>query len=118
MLSSHVSTGLARRSLSVIDCILLVNFGVFRASVLKKAGDYAKTIWEDFEMTLRVHKLGYKLDFELKTVAKSACPPSIRVLGKQRLRWFRGTCTGSACTRICYSEAGSVCFWRTTSSQM
>lgn len=90
MLSSHVSTGLVRRSLSIIDCIMVVNFGAFRASVLRKAGKYAKTIGEDFEMTLRIHKLGYKIEFEPEAIAKSESPSSLGVLWKQRIRWFRG----------------------------
>jgi cellulose synthase/poly-beta-1,6-N-acetylglucosamine synthase-like glycosyltransferase len=90
MLSSHVSTGLVRRSLSIIDCIMVVNFGAFRADVLRKAGEYAKTIGEDFEMTLRIHKLGYKIDFEPEAIAKSESPSSLRVLWNQRIRWFRG----------------------------
>jgi len=90
MLSSHVSTGLVRRSLSIIDCIMVVNFGAFRADVLRKAGKYAQTIGEDFEMTLRIHKLGYRIEFEPEAIAKSESPSSLRVLWNQRIRWFRG----------------------------
>jgi poly-beta-1,6-N-acetyl-D-glucosamine synthase len=90
MLSSHVSTGMVRRALSYIDCIMVVNFGAFRADVLRKAGKYAETIGEDFEMTLRIHKLGYRIDFEPEAIAMSESPSSLRVLWKQRIRWFRG----------------------------
>ena len=90
VLSAHVSTGFVRRALSVIGCLPVVNFGAFRKKVLQEAGPFIKILGEDMEMTLRIHKLGYKITFEPEALAYSESPSSLRVLWHQRIRWFRG----------------------------
>ena len=90
MLSSHVSTGMVRRALSVLDCVLVVNFGAIRSDILRKIGGYSKSIGEDLEMTFRIHKLGYQVRFELEAIAYSESPETLKVLWHQRVRWFRG----------------------------
>ena len=90
VLSAHVSTGFVRRALSVIDCLPVVNFGAFRKKVLQETGRFIQILGEDLEMTLRIHKLGYKIAFEPEAVAYSESPSSLRVLWHQRIRWLRG----------------------------
>lgn len=90
VLSAHSSTGFVRRALSVINCLPVVNFGAFRKKVLQETGPFISILGEDLEITLRIHKLGYKIAFEPEAVAYSESPSSLRVLWHQRIRWLRG----------------------------
>lgn len=90
VLSAHSSTGFVRRALSVINCLPVVNFGAFRKKVLQETGPFISILGEDLEITLRIHKLGYKIAFEPEAVAYSESPSSLRILWHQRIRWLRG----------------------------
>jgi len=90
MLSAHVSTGFVRRALDTVDCVMVVNFGMFRKNILEEVGLFADTIGEDFEITLKIHERGYRIDFESDALGYSESPMTLGVLWHQRIRWFRG----------------------------
>lgn len=70
--------------------------GLWRKEVLAEAGGYrTDTIWEDMEMTLRVHNLlrskkaDYRLAFTPYPVCWTHVPDTIRALYHQRKGWSR-----------------------------
>ena len=90
---SHVGTGLVRRALSVLLALPIVsgNAGAFRREVLEITGPLnEKTIGEDLELTWRIHKAGYRVEFAPRALVYAESPSTIRGLWKQRVRWARG----------------------------
>jgi len=88
-----VGTGFVRRALVTVDCLPIVsgNIGAFRRSALEKAGPFLEGfIGEDLELTWRVHKAGYKVNFRPNAIVYVEVPSTIRGLWRQRVRWSRG----------------------------
>lgn len=82
-----------RKSYSSIDAIQVMPgpFSVFRASVFTELGNYHSSHnAEDFEMTLRLHKNGYKIANAHKAYVYTVGPATLRGLIRQRVRWIRG----------------------------
>lgn len=72
-------------------------FGLFRRSALLEVKGYLQgSIGEDMELVVRLRRHGYetgrpaKVQFSPDPVAWTECPESLRVLARQRNRWFRG----------------------------
>jgi cellulose synthase/poly-beta-1,6-N-acetylglucosamine synthase-like glycosyltransferase len=72
-------------------------FGLFRRAVVVDAGGYKKgSVGEDMELVVRMRRRGYeqgrpaRVVFLPDPVAWTEAPESIRVLARQRNRWFRG----------------------------
>jgi cellulose synthase/poly-beta-1,6-N-acetylglucosamine synthase-like glycosyltransferase len=72
-------------------------FGVFRRDVLVAIGGYHDdTIGEDFDLTLRLHRLmreqgrSYTIGHVPNVVCWTIVPDTARVLARQRRRWHRG----------------------------
>jgi cellulose synthase/poly-beta-1,6-N-acetylglucosamine synthase-like glycosyltransferase len=92
-LQTHVGTGFVRRALATIDCLPIVsgNVGAFRRSVLEITGPFREGfIGEDLELTWRVHKAGFKVNFQPTAKVYAEVPSTIKALWKQRVRWARG----------------------------
>ncbi|WJZ03488.1 glycosyltransferase [Corynebacterium freiburgense] len=90
---SHVGTGMVRRALTMLHCMPIVsgNVGAFRRDVLEKTGFFnTDTVGEDLELTWRIHKHGYSVNFAPKALVYAESPSTIRGLWKQRVRWARG----------------------------
>ena len=86
-------TGFVRRALAQIDCLPIVsgNIGAFRRTVLEQTGPFLEGfIGEDLELTWRVHKAGYRVNFNPHAVVLAEVPSTLRGLWKQRVRWARG----------------------------
>jgi cellulose synthase/poly-beta-1,6-N-acetylglucosamine synthase-like glycosyltransferase len=74
------------------------NFGMFKLDMLKEIGGYDRTsIIEDTEIITRMHmymlenKRPYRITFLPDIVAWTEAPETIKTLGRQRLRWYKGT---------------------------
>ncbi|HLF40444.1 MAG TPA: glycosyltransferase [Acidimicrobiia bacterium] len=72
-------------------------FGMFRREVVVAAGGYrTDTLGEDMELVVRLHRLMYKerRRYRIAYVPDPICfteaPTSVRMLGRQRIRWQRG----------------------------
>ncbi|GLZ01976.1 glycosyltransferase [Actinoplanes sp. NBRC 103695] len=72
-------------------------FGIFRRDLVVKIGGMAHdTVGEDAELVVRLHhylrerREDYRVIFVAEPVSWSEAPSSMRVLGRQRLRWHRG----------------------------
>jgi len=92
-IQTHVGTGFVRRALALVNCLPIVsgNIGAFRRSVIEKTGPFLEGfIGEDLELTWRVHKAGYKVNFAPRAVVLAEVPSTVKDLWKQRVRWARG----------------------------
>ena len=88
-----------RMGWDMLDSSLIVSgaFGVFRHSIVVAAGGYeSKTIGEDMELVVRLHKycgdndIPYRIRFIPDPVAWTEGPTTMKTLGRQRDRWQRG----------------------------
>ena len=88
-----------RLSWDVLNASLIISgaFGVFRHSLVVAAGGYQeKTIGEDMELIVRLHKycadhkIPYRIRFIPDPIAWTEGPVSLKKLGRQRDRWQRG----------------------------
>jgi len=100
-LQTHVGTAFVRRALAAINCLPIVsgNCGAFRRSALgwpfvqlgKEGEPYKKGfIGEDLELTWRIHRAGYRVNFAPRAIVLAEVPSTIKMLWKQRVRWARG----------------------------
>ncbi len=84
---------LDRRAYTVWDCVTVVPGAVsaLRRSAMAEAGGFSHdTLAEDTDMTLTLHKLGYRIAYAPAAVAWTEAPETWRALVKQRLRWCFG----------------------------
>lgn len=90
---NHVGTGLVRRALVLLRCLPIVsgNIGAFPRSVVEEVGGFrVDTVGEDLELTWRVHKAGYRVNFRPTALVYAEAPSTLSGLWRQRVRWGRG----------------------------
>lgn len=84
---------------SPMNALLIVSgaFGVFRKDVVKAVGGYLpKTIGEDMELVVRMHKAllkegrPYRITFVPDPICWTEAPEDLKTLRNQRIRWQRG----------------------------
>ncbi len=64
---------------------------VYRFKAIKEAGGYTLGhLIEDYDLTVKLKKLGWQARFNPKMVAWTEVPLSLKSFFKQRLRWMRG----------------------------
>jgi len=89
-----------RVAFSFLDSLLVISgaFGLFRREVVLRAGGFSTaTVGEDMELVVRLHHLGGlegrrgRIAFVPEPVCWTEVPENLRVLGRQRNRWQRGT---------------------------
>ena len=88
-----------RLGLNRVNGLILISgaFGLFRTDAVRDIGGYRHdTITEDFDIVVRLHRYlreqdqAYTVDFVPEPVAWTEVPSTLRVLGRQRRRWYRG----------------------------
>lgn len=85
---------LDRRAYSVWNCITVAPGAVsaLRRSALEAAGGFSlDTLAEDTDLTLCMHRAGYRIGYAHNAVAWTEAPETLRTLAKQRFRWAFGT---------------------------
>jgi cellulose synthase/poly-beta-1,6-N-acetylglucosamine synthase-like glycosyltransferase len=85
---------LDRRAYSVWNCITVAPGAIsaLRRSALEEAGGFSHdTLAEDTDLTLSMHRAGYKIEYAHDAIAWTEAPEGIRTLAKQRFRWAFGT---------------------------
>ncbi len=85
---------LDRRAYAAWNCITVIPgaVGAFRRSAIEKAGGIcSETLAEDTDLTLSLHRVGYRAEYAPDAVAYTEAPEKIRALVKQRFRWVFGT---------------------------
>jgi cellulose synthase/poly-beta-1,6-N-acetylglucosamine synthase-like glycosyltransferase len=62
-----------------------------RTKVLQEVGYFpSDTFAEDFDITMKVLKAGYHVEYESRAIAFTQAPESLEDFMKQRRRWYRG----------------------------
>lgn len=82
-----------RKLQEALGCVLVIPgaLGAFRKNVLIEAGGFdSDTMIEDYDMTVKIHKKGYKVACVKDAYATIKAPSTIFGLMKQRTRWYRG----------------------------
>jgi cellulose synthase/poly-beta-1,6-N-acetylglucosamine synthase-like glycosyltransferase len=93
--------------------------GLYRKEILVQAGGFrTDTIWEDMEMTIRVHhvmrarKQPYRIAFTPVPVCFTMVPPSWRALWRQRIGWHRHVSEVMAIHRkLLFARRGGAIGW-------
>ncbi len=94
MLDYIIGIYIERNAQSALGSVMIVPgaCGAWRKSVILAAGGYRHhTLAEDFDLTLSVHRLGYKVLQDNSAMSYTEAPDDIRSLTKQRFRWLYGT---------------------------
>lgn len=81
-----------------MNALLIISgaFGLFSKAAVVSVGGYEKTIGEDMELTVRMHKhyrkekKPYRIDFVSDAVCWTQAPDNLKGLKGQRVRWHRG----------------------------
>lgn len=90
---------MGRIGLSKHNLLLIVSgaFGLFHKEWVIKSGGYrTKTIGEDMELVVRIHRLikdektNKRIEYVPDPVCWTEAPDSMRILRRQRMRWHRG----------------------------
>lgn len=91
---------MARLAWSRINALTIISgaFGLFRRNRVIEAGGYTHgTVGEDMELVVKLHRLmrdrglPYRVAFVPEPVCWTEAPEDLRVLGRQRARWHRGS---------------------------
>lgn len=85
---------LDRRMYEQLDCMPTVPgaIGAFRREALVAVGGVSdETLAEDTDLTMAIHRAGWKVVFEERAIAWTEAPSSLRSLWQQRYRWSYGT---------------------------
>jgi len=89
-----VSINLERNAQALLGAIVIVPgaCGAWRKEALLRAGGYSRaTLAEDCDLTLSVHRVGYKVLQDNSAVAYTEAPEAIEPFIKQRFRWMFGS---------------------------
>jgi cellulose synthase/poly-beta-1,6-N-acetylglucosamine synthase-like glycosyltransferase len=91
---------MARLAWSRINALTIISgaFGLFRRNRVIEVGGYTHgTVGEDMELVVKLHRLmrdkqlPYRVAFVPEPVCWTEAPEDLRVLGRQRARWHRGS---------------------------
>lgn len=88
-----VSIWLDRNAQALLGGIMVVPgaCGAWRRTALLQAGGFShRTLAEDCDMTLTMHRLGYQIRQENAACSRTEAPQDFRSLQKQRFRWIFG----------------------------
>ena len=85
---------LDRRAYQQLNCITVVPGAVSawrRSAVMAAGGISSDTLAEDTDLTLSLHRAGYRIGYAPRAVAWTEAPENYQALVKQRFRWAFGT---------------------------
>jgi poly-beta-1,6 N-acetyl-D-glucosamine synthase len=93
--SAEYATGinLIRKGQSVLGTVMIVPGPVaaLKKKAIEKVGFFSDdTFAEDFDITVKILKEGYKIEYEERSLAYTDAPKNTEDLIKQRRRWYRG----------------------------
>jgi cellulose synthase/poly-beta-1,6-N-acetylglucosamine synthase-like glycosyltransferase len=101
-----------------LNAVLVISgaFGLFRREAVIKVGGYdARTMGEDMELVVRLHRhfrlagIAYRVVFVPDPICYTEAPESLRVLKSQRIRWHRGLSESLMLNRelLCHWRGGT-----------
>jgi cellulose synthase/poly-beta-1,6-N-acetylglucosamine synthase-like glycosyltransferase/peptidoglycan/xylan/chitin deacetylase (PgdA/CDA1 family) len=85
---------LDRRAYAAWNCITVAPgaiSAVRRAAILAAGGFSYETLAEDTDLTLSIHKAGYRVEYQPRAIAYTEAPETFATLARQRFRWAYGT---------------------------
>jgi len=85
---------LDRRAYAAWNCITVAPGAIsaVRRSALLAAGGFSyETLAEDTDLTLSIHKAGYRVAYQSDAIAYTEAPETFATLARQRFRWAYGT---------------------------
>ena len=85
---------LDRRAYATWNCITVAPGAVsaLRRKALEEAGGFSlDTLAEDTDLTLSMHRCGYRIEYAQDASAWTEAPETVRALAAQRFRWAFGT---------------------------
>ncbi|WP_135447259.1 glycosyltransferase [Tabrizicola caldifontis] len=88
-----VTQNVLRRAHEFFDGILVVPgaVGAWRTQAVRAGGGFSgETITEDADLTVAVHRAGYRVRFEERARSITEVPVTVRAFLRQRLRWQLG----------------------------
>ncbi len=88
-----VTQNVLRRAQEFFDGILVVPgaAGAWRLKAVREGGSFSgETITEDADLTVAVHRAGYRVRFEERARSITEAPVRVRAFMRQRLRWQLG----------------------------
>jgi len=84
---------LVRKAQSMLRCVMIVPgpIAALKKEAVETVGFFSDdTFAEDFDITMKILRAGYKVEYEDRAIAFTAAPKNIEDLMKQRRRWYRG----------------------------
>jgi cellulose synthase/poly-beta-1,6-N-acetylglucosamine synthase-like glycosyltransferase len=88
-----ISISMGKRVLNMLDMVVCASgaFGAFRREAMDQVGIMATGPGEDFEMTMRLRRCGWKIRLAPDAWCFTDVPPTLAALVRQRRRWDRDT---------------------------
>ena len=93
--AAEYTTGinLVRKAQSMLGCVMVVPgpIAALRKEAIERIGFFSDdTFAEDFDMTMKILRSGYEVEYEDGAIAYTDAPKGLEDLMKQRRRWYRG----------------------------
>ena len=88
-----IGINLVRKAQSMLGCVMIVPgpIAALKREAIEKAGFFSDdTFAEDFDITMKILKHGYKVEYEDEAISYTDAPKNIEDFMKQRRRWYRG----------------------------
>jgi len=88
-----IGINLLRKAQSMLGCVMIVPgpIAALKKEAITKVGLFSDdTFAEDFDITMKILKQGYKVEYEDKAISYTDAPKNIEDFMKQRRRWYRG----------------------------
>ncbi len=85
---------LDRRAYATWNCITVAPGAIsaIRRTTIMAAGGFSyETLAEDTDLTLAIHKTGYRVEYQPQAIAYTEAPETFSALASQRFRWAYGT---------------------------
>ncbi|HYH52238.1 MAG TPA: bifunctional polysaccharide deacetylase/glycosyltransferase family 2 protein [Acidimicrobiia bacterium] len=89
-----IGCNLDRRMYEALECMPVVPgaIGAFRREALSQVGGVSSdTLAEDTDLTMAIHRAGWRVVYEPRARAWTEVPSTLRQLWRQRYRWAYGT---------------------------
>jgi len=93
--AAEYTTGinLVRKAQSILGCVMIVPgpIAALKKEAVERVGFFSDdTFAEDFDVTMKILKAGYRVEYEDEAIAYTDAPKNLEDLMKQRRRWYRG----------------------------
>jgi len=88
-----IGINLVRKAQSMLGCVMIVPgpIAALKKEAVEHVGFFSDdTFAEDFDITMKILKAGYKVEYEDRAIVYTDAPKNLEDLMKQRRRWYRG----------------------------